>query len=173
MKVTRVGVVLVLSLVLVCGFQSLAAAQILKKATQLVNISSNSTTGILDGESWTRIMPDGTLVTPFTLPVNKVLVMSSFTLRFTPSETTKGPLRLLIQGGDPGNPTLFFSYNLNLNKDTTTGDVVNANLDFNFNPGLAIGVKPTIKIIESSPSDPNIGPVISGKFGMRIFGILP
>lgn len=173
MKVTKVSVVLVLSLVLVCGFQSLAAAQLLKKTTQLANLSNSSSTGILDGESWTRIMPDGTTVKPFTVPANKVLVMNSFTLRFKPTAgNVTGPLRLLIQGGDPANPTLFFSYNLSQSKDANNF-VTSANLDFNFNPGLAIGTKPTISIIQSDPSDPNIGPVIPGNFGMRVFGTLP
>jgi hypothetical protein len=170
MKVTRVSGVLVLSLVLVCGFQSLAAADLLKKATQLVNLSSSSTTGILNGD-WTRVMPDGT--TPvFSLPEKKVLVINSFTLRFKPTQNNiTGPLRLLITSGDPATSTLFFSYNLSQNK--VDGYVVNANLDFNFNPGLAIGVKPTFTIIQSSTWGSNTGDVVPGDFGMRIFGVVP
>jgi hypothetical protein len=169
MRVTRVSGVLVLSLVLVCGFHSLAAAQLLKKTTQLVNISSSSTTGILDGD-WTRVMPDATTAV-FSIPPKKVLVISSFTLRFTPSVTTLGPLRLLIQGGDPANPTLIFARNLTLNKDGS-GNVVNASCDFDFNPGLAVGIKPTFSIITPT-TGANTGDVVPGDFGMRVFGLIP
>jgi hypothetical protein len=167
MKVIRVSGVLVLLLVLVCGFQGLAEAQLLKKTTQMVNISTNT---LASPDHWTQVLPDGT-TTAFSIPPKKALVINSFTLRFTPSETTTGPLRLLIMGGDPANPTLFFAYNLSQNKDGS-GNVVSANLDFNFNPGLAIGVNPIIKIIVSNPQDPNTGSYPPGIFGMRIFGII-
>jgi hypothetical protein len=167
MKFTRVGGVLILSLVLVCGFQSLAAADLLKKATQLVNISSSSDTGILNGV-WTRVMPDGTTA-EFSIPPKKVLVMNSFTLRFTPSVTTTGPLHLLITAGDP--PTLFFTRNLILNTDQS-GNVLNASCDFTFNPGLACGVKPIFGIIKPT-SGPNTGDVVPGDFGMRVLGVIP
>jgi hypothetical protein len=171
MKVIRVSGVLVLSLVLVCAFQGLAAAQLLKKATQMVNISSSSTTGVLDGD-WTQVMPDGTTAV-FSIPLKKVLVISSFTLRFKPTATTiTGPLRLLITSGDPATSTQFFGYNLSQNKDQN-GYVVNANLEFNFNPGLAVGIKPTFTIIQSNTWGSSTGTVVPGDFGMRIFGIIP
>jgi hypothetical protein len=167
-EVYRVGGVLFLALVLVCGFQSLAAADLLKKPTQLVNISSSSDTGILNGD-WTRVMPDGTTAV-FSIPLRKVLVMSSFTLRFKPTDpNTTGPLRLLITAGDP--PTLFFTRNLILNTDQS-GNVLNASCDFTFNPGLACGVKPTFAIIKPT-TGPNTGDVVPGDFGMRVLGVIP
>jgi hypothetical protein len=168
MKVTKVSVVLVLSLVLVCGFQSLAAAQLLKKTTQLVNLSSASTTGILDGD-WLQVMPDGTTAV-FTIPPKKVVVLNSVSTRFVPtSKTVTGPLRLLIQ--DPTTGNLFFTRNLSLTTDADNY-VVSAICDYDFNPGLALGIKPKISIIKPT-TGPNTGDVIPGDFGMRFLGTLP
>jgi hypothetical protein len=161
MKVTKVSVVLVLSLVLVCGFQSLAAAQLLKKSTQLANF-----TAPLGGGEWTRVMPDGTTVTPYIIPAKKLLVINSYTMRFVPQGAFTGTLRLLIK--DPDTGTTFFARNLTSTTDDS-GNVIFASGEYVFEPGLALGKIPNILVVDFKTGLP----VTPSDSGVRVFGIAP
>jgi hypothetical protein len=175
MKLFKAAGLTVLVAVLVCALHSLAAADPLTKASQLVNLS-------VENGVWTQIMSDGTKKS-FQLAKNKYLVAKSIDVRFIPNPAYSGGLRALIQSqpfGDPPASTLFYAYGMDLVKDQA-GNLLWAYYHFEFSAGLAfwnnskgpLSLPPVFKVITPGPpSALNGGPEVPGTVIARVVGYI-
>jgi len=124
-----------------------------------VNVFGQAGDGAITDENYTQVLPNGTNQI-FTLPTNKMLIFSSIFVSFSTTTPFTPPVKFVIEDANGDSPSIF-AWNLSPNQSNT-----NASLDFTFQPGLALSVKPVMKVVDSSNN------VVSGTLKVRVFGIV-
>jgi hypothetical protein len=148
---------LVLALFLGLSFQTAAAA----KLPVPVNIFGMATDGKIDTENYTQVFLDGTTNTNFVLPSGKVLIIQSIFVNFNPtSPPFTPPVKFIIENSTGTSPNIFTGV-MTPNSNNTA-----AALQTTFSPGLAINIKPVMKVVDSD------GNLVSGTLKVRFFGIV-
>jgi hypothetical protein len=157
MKLLRLCCMMALVMALLMGLSCPAAA----KLPVGVNIFGSATDGAIDSEDYTQIFPDGTTFTPYSLPTKKMLIIQNIWVTFTPTTPPFTlPVKFIIVN-EAGNSPRIFGHNMVANSDNNF-----ASFETTLTPGLAINIKPVMKVIDSN------GAVIPGTLQVRILGIV-
>jgi hypothetical protein len=175
MKFWKIGGLLVLVVVLVCAFSTLAAAQTImfKTPKQFVNLGITVPDGtIAPTDVWTQKMPDLTTLN-FAIPKKKYVAFTSISMRFIPDSNTAGAYRLIFADQLPAaGVTPIVYHSLSLDNSFSNNVFTHAYSVSDFCPGgLFFSKMPAIYVVKTTdPTQPVAGDPIPGMVRITLFG---